>query len=140
MTDNILKKTIYISASRAQVWEYLTQPELLKSWFHAPKTPLTDGAPYEMFGAKSGDKLMWGTVRSADPFDRLEYTFSIAPLQGVDTTVVWTLEEVAGGTRLTLEHSGLPQGSEAFGLTLALDKGWDDHIADLRKALIALTA
>jgi len=48
------------------------------------------------------------------------------------STVLWTLTEVAGGTRLSLEHSGLPQGEDAFGLTLALDKGWDDHIARMR--------
>lgn len=31
-------------------------------------------------------------------------------------------------------QSTLPQGAEAFGLTLALDKGWDDHLARMRAA------
>ncbi len=48
------------------------------------------------------------------------------------STVKWMLEDVAGGTRLSLEHTGLPQGAEAYGLTLALDKGWDDHLARMR--------
>ncbi len=51
------------------------------------------------------------------------------------STVKWSLEDVPGGTRLSLEHSGLPEGAEAFGLTLALDKGWDDHIARMRASL-----
>lgn len=48
---------------------------------------------------------------------------------GAGSTVKFTLDAVAGGgTRLSLEHSGLPTTQEAFGLTLALDKGWDDPL------------
>ena len=50
------------------------------------------------------------------------------------STVSWNLEDVAGGTRLSLSHEGLPQGEEAFGQTLALDKGWDEHLAPMRDA------
>ena len=48
------------------------------------------------------------------------------------STGIWNLEDVAGGTRLSLSHEGLPQGEEAFGLTLALDKGWEGHLARMR--------
>jgi len=48
------------------------------------------------------------------------------------STVKWRLTEVPGGTNLWLRHEGLPQGAEAFDLTLALDKGWDDHLARMR--------
>lgn len=131
MTDTILQKSIYLKATPAQVWAYLTEPAKLAIWFHKPKTTLVEGE-YEMFGAESGDKLMWGEVLLAEPFSRLEYTFTIAPMGDAVSTVRWNLEEVAGGTRLSLSHEGLPQGEEAFGLTLALDKGWDDHLARMR--------
>ncbi len=131
MTDTILRKTIYLRATPEQVWAYLTDPEKLAIWFHKPPAPLTEGS-YEMFGAQSGDKLMWGEVLVADPFKRLEYTFTIAPMGEATSTVKWALTEVAGGTELSLRHEGLPQGAEAFGLTLALDKGWDDHLARMR--------
>ena len=134
MTDRVLQKTIYLKATPAKVWEYLTDPEKLTIWFHTPKVALTEGA-YEMFGAESGDKLMWGEVLVAEPFTRLEYTFSIAPMAGGSSTVKWALEEVAGGTKLSLRHEGLPHGEEAFGLTVALDKGWDDHLARMRASL-----
>lgn len=134
MTETVLQKTIYLKATPAKVWEYLTDPEKLAIWFHKPKVALTEGA-YEMFGVESGDKLMWGEVLVADPFTCLEYTFSIAPMAGQSSTVKWALEEVAGGTKLSLRHEGLPQGEEAFGLALALDKGWDDHLARMRASL-----
>jgi len=131
MTDTILQKSIYLKATPAQVWAYLTEPAKLAIWFHKPKAALVEGE-YEMFGAESGDKLMWGEVLLAEPFSRLEYTFTIAPMGDMVSTVRWNLEEVAGGTRLSLSHDGLPPGEEAFGLTLALDKGWDDHLARMR--------
>lgn len=67
--------------------------------------------------------------------DYLEYTFTVGPMGDTVSTVKWTLNDVPGGTQLSLTHEGLPQGAEAFGLTLALDKGWDDHFMQMRSAL-----
>ena len=132
---NTLTKTIYLKATKADVWAFLTAPEKLAMWFHKPKVALAQGDAYAMYGTTSGDKLMWGDVVVANPHDYLEYTFTIAPMGDATSTVKWTLEDVAGGTRLSLTHEGLPAAEEAFGLTLALDKGWEGHLADLRKGL-----
>ncbi len=131
MTDTILRKSIYLKATPAQVWAYLTDPAKLEIWFHKPNTALVEGN-YEMIGADSVEKFMWGKVLVAEPFSRLEYTFAITPMGDLTSTVKWRLEEVPGGTNLSLRHEGLPQGTEAFGLTLALDKGWDEHLLKLR--------
>ncbi|RPE71991.1 uncharacterized protein YndB with AHSA1/START domain [Pacificibacter maritimus] len=140
MTDNTLRKSIYVKASRAQVWGYLTDPELLKTWFHAPKAPLALGEHFEMSGRDNGEKLVWGRVRDFSEDERLEYTFTISQLDGVKSKVIWTLKDAEPGTRVSLVHSGLPRGAKDFDLLLALDKGWDGHLADLRAQLIALTA
>ena len=132
MPDTIIEKSIYLKAPKETVWLYLTDPDKLAIWFHKPQAPLEAGCDYEMYGTESGNKLLWGTVIEARPFDYLEYTFTIGPMDGAVTSVRWTLESVPGGTRLSLEHTGLPQGAEAFGLTLSLCKGWDDHIARMR--------
>ncbi len=137
MTDTILQKSIYLKATPAQVWAYLTEPEKLAIWFHKPERPLTEG-PFEMFGVKSGDRLIWGEVLVAEPHKRLEYTFTVKPMGDAVSTVKWQIEEVPGGTNLRLEHIDLPQGAEAFGLTLALDNGWDEHMGRMRQDLHAL--
>ena len=108
--------------------------EKLSIWFHKPEKPLAIG-PYEMLGVDSGDKLMWGEVLVYEPFDRLEYTFSIAPMAGAFSTVKFQLNEVPGGTNLSLRHEGLPQGTDSFDLLLALDKGWDDHLGRVRTSI-----
>jgi len=46
--------------------------------------------------------------------------------------VTWRLEEVEGGTRLSLRHDGLPAAAEGFGLLVAFDKGWDEHLQRMR--------
>lgn len=132
MTPTTLTKTIYLAAPREKVWDYLTQPEHLAKWFHAPKTPLVEDENLEMFGTESGDLLIWGTVTKARKPERLEYTFTVKPMGDAVSTVKWTLTEVPGGTRLSLVHDGLPQTAEAFGLILALDKGWDEHLLRMR--------
>lgn len=132
MTDTTIQKTIFLRATKAQVWAYLTEPEKLAVWFHKPKVALAEGADYAMYGTESGDKLMWGTVIKATPHDLLEYSFTIKPMGDATSTVRWTLEDVAGGTKLSLSHSGLPQGEDAFGLLLALDDGWDEHMGRMR--------
>ena len=138
MTDNTLRKSIYVKASRAQVWDFLTQPEQMKTWFHAPKTPLALGEHFELFGENSDEQLAWGRVRDYSEGERLEYTFSIAAMDGEKSKVIWTLKDAEPGTRVSLVHSGLPRGAQKFDLLLALDKGWDTHIADMRTQLIDL--
>ena len=130
-----LEKSIYLKASKPAVWAYLTDPDKLALWFHRPAEPLTEGEKYEMFGTDSGKKLMWGKVISAKPHDHLSYTFTIGPMGDAISTVSWTLDEVPGGTRLSLTHVGLPESAAAFDLTLALDKGWEDHLGRMRESL-----
>jgi uncharacterized protein YndB with AHSA1/START domain len=140
MTDTVLRKSIYLQTDPDTVWAYLTDPEKLALWFHKPETPLSEGQQLEMFGTSSGDKLIWGDVRVARKPEYLEYTFTVKPMGDAVSVVKWTLTPVPGGTNLSLEHEGLPQGAEAFGLTLALDKGWDDHIARMRDHIHTVAA
>ncbi|MEJ8559951.1 SRPBCC domain-containing protein [Yoonia sp. GPGPB17] len=132
-----LQKSIYLKAAKSDVWAYLTDPDKLALWFHKPSKALAEGDNYEMFGTESGNKLMWGKVLTSTPHDHLSYTFTIGPMGDAVSTVTWTLDEVPGGTRLSLRHEGLPEGEAGFDLTLALDKGWDDHLARMRESLHA---
>lgn len=135
MTAPVLRKTIFLQADPETVWAYLTEPDHLAEWFHKPERSLAAGQKLEMFGTSSGDLLIWGEVRVARKPEYLEYTFTVKPMGDAVSVVKWTLEAVAGGTRLDLHHEGLPQTADAFGLILALDKGWDEHLGKMRTAL-----
>lgn len=131
-----LNKTIFLKAKRDDVWAFLTEPEKLAKWFHAPKGTLAEGKKLEMFGATSGDKVIWGEVHVARAPEYLEHSFTVKPMGDAVSLVKWTLTEVPGGTQLSLVHEGLPETAEAFDLILALDKGWDEHFLQLRGAFV----
>ncbi len=136
MSSTTISKSIFIDAPRDMVWAYLTDKDKLGEWFHPADADLTEGAPYALLGdaADSNSKVCWGDVLRAEKPSYLSYTFTIKPMGGAMTTVNWTLEEAAGGTRVTLAHEGIGEavGDAALGLLMALDEGWDKHFSKLR--------
>jgi len=77
---NIINKTIYLKATKAQVWAYLTDPEKLAIWFHKPTAPLTEGKDYAMHGVQSGDKVI--TTYSNTPLRLGQWVTQPAPYSG----------------------------------------------------------
>jgi uncharacterized protein YndB with AHSA1/START domain len=134
MNTSEIIKTIFLPVSAKVAWGYLTKADKLAKWFHAPKQGLEDGQDYELFGTESGDKLCWGKVLNMEPYTSLAYSFAVKPFPDMQTEVHWKLDEIEGGTRITMRHTGLDSaGAESFGLSMALDRGWDGHFAKLRE-------
>ncbi|MEH6476661.1 MAG: SRPBCC domain-containing protein [Sneathiella sp.] len=139
MTNDTLVKTVFFAASRDVVWSYLTEKDKLAIWFHEADQDLTEGEPFNLLeAAPDGTKsrVCWGTVQKMVAPEELTYSFTIGPLEGALTKVTWRLEEMGAGTQLTLTHEGIAAaaGEAAMGLLLALDKGWDAHLARLRES------
>lgn len=136
MSTTNINKSIFIAASRDTVWDYLTDKDKLGEWFHPAEANLVEGMPYALLEdpTDSDSKMCWGDVLSAKKPSFLSYTFTIKPLGGAMTTVNWSLEEAAGGTRVSLTHEGIGEaaGDAALGLLMALDAGWDKHLSALR--------
>ena len=140
MSETTINKTIFVAASRETVWAYLTDKDKLGIWFHPAESDLAEGQDYALI-EKADDgsttRICWGTVTQMNKPSTLTYTFTVKPLNSAMTTVYWTLDEAAGGTRVTLRHEGIADaaGQAALGLLMALDGGWDKHLASLRKAV-----
>lgn len=127
-----IRKSIHLPAAPERVWAYLTEANQLAKWFHPADGDLAEGRDYALLD-KEGEPLCFGTVREMVPHKRLVMSFTARPMNGLMTDVAWTLTEVPGGTRLDLEHSGLPAESEGFGLVVAFDAGWDKHLLSMRE-------
>ncbi len=82
-----------------------------------------------------GNTGLKGTVPEIERPSLLSYTFTIKPVNGAMTTVTWQLEDAHGSTILTLRHAGIDKaaGAAALGLLMALDAGWDKHLACLQQ-------
>jgi len=140
MSNTTLTKTFIFAAARETVWSFLTEKDKLEKWFHPATEDLEDGKDYALV-KKYDDgavvKQCWGTVLHMDKPNKLVYSFTVDMLEGALTTVTWNLDEIPGGTRLTLKHEGIEEaaGEAAIGLLLGLDKGWDEHVDSLRSLL-----
>jgi uncharacterized protein YndB with AHSA1/START domain len=139
MSNTTITKTAFFAVPPEKVWDFLTKKDKLAGWFHPAEKDLAADEDYSL-GASSEDgswsKIIWGTVLHWEPPAKLIYTFNIAPLNGIETTVTWNLEASHGGTMLSLKHEGVGNlGDKALGLLMALDDGWDEHIGRLRGLL-----
>lgn len=133
-----ISKTVFFNASPESVWPFLTDKDKLGEWYHPAENDLKAGKDYALYRlADDGEKVrqVWGRVVEMSAPNKLVTTFIIDPFAGNETTVTWVLEESAGGTRLSLIHEGIAEatGEAAMHLLMALDNGWDNHIADLRE-------
>jgi len=132
-----ITKSAFFKVPRETVWAFLTQRDKLAQWFFAADADLAPGQDFVMSQpGETGEAAIrcWGTVLEMERPSRLVYTFTIKPMNGVMSTVTWTLDEALGGTRLSLEHTGLEKtGEAALGLLTGLDSGWDRHIGKLRE-------
>ena len=137
--NTTITKSAFFKVPRETVWAFLTQHDKLAQWFFAADADLAAGKDFVMSQpGETGEeaKRCWGTVLEMERPSKLVYTFTIKPMNGVMSTVSWTLEEALGGTKLSLEHTGLEKtGEAALGLLAALDAGWDRHIGKLRETI-----
>jgi uncharacterized protein YndB with AHSA1/START domain len=133
-----ITKTAFFKVPRETVWAFLTRRDKLALWFYAGAADLAAGQDFVLSEPGASGKeaeRCWGKVLEMERPSKLVYSFTIKPMNGVMSTVAWTLDEVQGGTRLTLEHTGLEQmGAAALGMLTELDAGWDRHIGKLREA------
>jgi uncharacterized protein YndB with AHSA1/START domain len=147
MTTDRIEKQLTLDAPRARVWRALTEVSQFNDWFGVSLTePFAPGA--EVHGRVNIRKLEHVTmtiwIETMEPerfFSFRWHPYAIEP--GVDysaeptTLVAFTLEEVAGGTRLTIVESGfdaIPASRRAAAFSMN-DKGWTGQIENIKRHL-----
>ena len=136
MTELALTKTIILKAPPSHVWKFLTQADLLATWFHRGGCDLIQDGDYKIETnslGKEGQTMIWGKVLVADEPNKLVHTFTHPMLEEKETICTWTLTEIEEGTLLTLHHTGFELVENTkFSMAQAHDKGWDEHFQRLR--------
>jgi uncharacterized protein YndB with AHSA1/START domain len=146
--------TRIFEAPRELVWQAWTDPAQLVKWwgpknFTAPvaKIDLRVGGKYLncMRSPEGQDYWTTGTYREVVPPERLVYTDSFADSDGnvvsgshygmgedfpLEMLVTVTFEDVAGKTKMTLKHVGLPAGMSDMTGT-----GWNESFDKLAESL-----
>jgi uncharacterized protein YndB with AHSA1/START domain len=134
LSDRI-ERTMTFQVPRELVWEALTDAEAISKWF-GDDTEI-DLKPGGEAVFRWGEVEVRGTVEAVEPPSRFSYRWepSHTPTGGPTTLVEFTLEEIAGGTRLTLVESGF--ADLAAESRQDNEYGWDDELSHLREHLAA---
>jgi uncharacterized protein YndB with AHSA1/START domain len=140
-----------LDAPRELVWKAWTDPEHFKNWW-GPKDytcpfcemDLRVGGKYLncMRSPKGRDYWSTGVYREIIPMERLVFTdcfadekgnvvhathYGLSPDFPLEMLVIVTLEDQGGKTKMTLQHIGLPAGSEGEGA----EQGWSESFDKL---------
>jgi len=97
----IIRQSIILPAERARVWQALTEPEIISQWFE--KLDFARLALGESIQFRWGEK---GEIILIEPLARFGFRWQLAAPEPGRTLVIFTLETVAAGTRLTVTENG----------------------------------
>lgn len=126
-----------IAASAERVWQGLTTAEFTEQYWHATRirSEFTAGATIEFVNA-DGSVGVAGEILTADRPNELSYTWRfLRNPDAVDdqpSRVTFRLEAIHAGTRLTVTHDRLEEGSATATMVTF---GWPHVIAGLKTLL-----
>ena len=147
-----LEETRIIRAPRGRVWEAWTRPEMLKQWFgpahmHCPNAELNvyEGGSYridvhpnpdappplQLTESARREAAATGTYTKVVPNELLQFTWVPSWLPQEESLVTITLQEVEGGTNITLRHERFLCKSSREGY----ERGWSGSLAKLATQL-----
>jgi uncharacterized protein YndB with AHSA1/START domain len=150
MTDDLINEltiTRTFAAPRELVYEAWTRPEHFAVWFGsaAIEVPLDTVSMDVRVGGEwkavmllpDGKRINWiGEYIEVDPPARLAFTMTDDPANPTRVPVVVTLDEVDGGTEMTLVQTGSGFTAEQQAMTIA---GYNSFFDDMEKVLAGLT-
>lgn len=135
-------RTIEIAAAPSVLWKWFASQEALREWWGTPdlEIDLTVGGAFSLTGP-DGETRTGGHVLELDPARRLVLSWREEGSGWVHPArLLFTLEPIEGGTRVTLQHDGFAGiGTATWQRTKdAYEKGADAHA--LLPKLVALVA
>ena len=119
-----IKHTVYFQQTPAEVWKYLTEPELMEQWLMPSDFQPIVGHKFRFVFLKDKDGKSvnvqhYCQVLELIPFKKLSYSWKKDDMS-VNSKVSWTLTPKENGTELQLVHDGFAE-AEAF---MSHNNGW----------------
>ncbi|WP_099020404.1 SRPBCC family protein [Mycolicibacterium palauense] len=135
MSEFDITRTVEIHAPARRVWAALTDPAKIALWFG--DTAEFDARPggRAVFGWREHGGDFHARVERVDEPRTLVYRwardFGVDPAPGNSTLVRFELEEIAGGTRLTVIETGFEDLDDPRGAHDGNAEGWRNELAEL---------
>ncbi|MGH2584363.1 MAG: SRPBCC family protein [Dehalococcoidia bacterium] len=149
MSSDRIEKKILLRAPRSRVWRAITNAQEFGAWFGVTlEGAFAPGARVEGRVTNPGYEhvVMQITIERVDPEHLFSYRWHPHAIEpGVDysneptTLVEFRLEEVAGGTQLTVAESGfdrIPLARRAIAFRMN-DQGWGAQLKNIEQYVTA---
>ena len=137
MQTEIRNEWIY-EQSPNEVWEYLTQAELIALWLMPNDFKPIHGHEFQFrikpIPSLDLDGVFHCKVIDIVPFKKLSYSWKGGSGNGIftlDTLCEWILEPYGNGTKLCLKHSGFKEANLA--IFAGMTDGWESNIQKMIK-------
>lgn len=128
-----IKNEWFYEQSTIEVWEYLTQSDLISLWLMPNNFKPILGHEFQFqtkaIPSLNLDGIFHCKVLEIVPFQKLDYSWKGGSGNGVfslDTVVEWTLEKHGNGSKLILRHSGFKETN--FAIFTGMTDGWEKNI------------
>jgi len=132
MATEIKNEWIY-KQSPNEVWEYLTQADLIALWLMPNDFKPIPGHEFQFktnpIPSLDLDGIFHCKVLEIVPFKKLSYSWKGGSGNGIftlDTICEWTLDAYDNGTKLSLKHSGFREANAA--IFAGMTDGWQKNI------------
>jgi uncharacterized protein YndB with AHSA1/START domain len=132
MKTEIIHQWVY-EQNPEEVWEYLTQSELMAIWLMPNNFKAIVGHEFEFrtnpIPSLELSGVFYCKVLEIVPLKKLTYSWKGGPDAGItklDTLVEWTLEPHKNGTQLFLTHSGFKEIN--YSILMGMTEGWQKNI------------
>ena len=135
--NNVISKEQMFNSPIDVVWKAISTAEEMSIWLEPTNFKAVKGFKY-VIKAKANDcPPIVGEVLEANPYT-LVYSW-IIEANPIETIVKWVLEEVEGGTKIYLEHSGIAgyTGEDAIAMFNSFSGGWERCFNGILKHLQA---
>lgn len=132
MQEEIKSEWIY-EHSPNEVWEYLTQADLIALWLMPNNFKQVLGHEFQFqtkpIPSLGLDGVFHCKIIEIVPFKKLSYSWKGGSGNGIyilDTIVEWTLEPYGDKTKLSLKHSGFKESN--YTIFTGMTDGWEKNI------------
>lgn len=137
MSDLTYTTTLTLATPPARVWQALTDPAQAAQYHLAPLRQLDLHEGGKISYGTDAVEMITGEITRLIPAQQLDHTFRFAPSQqgtkdDPETLVSYRLEEINGGTKLILTHSGFPYENQTY---TNISGGWP-FILDALKTFV----
>jgi uncharacterized protein YndB with AHSA1/START domain len=128
----VIERSIVVKAERERVWQAITTPEHIAKWFqpvHFQRLVVGEAMTF--------DGGAHGSIVIVEPMERFGFRGQIAPPHPAQTLVIFALETVLEGTRVTVTEQGfeaLPDEVRASRFQDNL-QGWERVLNSLSASL-----